>query len=75
MLYADITWYDSNNRKMGQAKSDPTSGTFTIAMPAGKTYRCKFSCEGYKTASEEFDLSGKKDFSKIEGKVVRLSKE
>ena len=75
MLYADITWYDSNDRKMGQAKSDPTSGTFTIAMPAGKTYRCKFSCEGYKTASEEFDLSGRNEFTKIEGKVVRLSKE
>ncbi|MBO6005653.1 MAG: hypothetical protein J6P49_02200, partial [Paludibacteraceae bacterium] len=63
------------DRKMGQAKTDPANGTFTIAIPCGKTYRCEFKSEGYKTATEEFDLSGKNDFSKIEGKVIRLNRE
>lgn len=74
-VQADITWYDGSDRKMGQAKTDPANGTFTIAIPCGKTYRCEFKSEGYKTATEEFDLSGKNDFSKIEGKVIRLNRE
>ena len=59
-----IRWNDVIQKKeVGQAKSDPQTGTYFIVLPAGQLYGYFAEKEGYMGRSEEVDLRDKSTFS------------
>lgn len=58
---------------VSNSKSDPVTGEFLIALPAGQTYGLSVASEGYLFHSEQFTLKGDAD-NKPYDLVVKLRK-
>lgn len=61
-LAADLRWSDLERQEtVGENKSDPTTGSYFIVLPAGRQYSYHAEKEGYIGKSETFDLRGKEE--------------
>jgi len=63
----------STQKLESNSKSDPVSGEFLIALPAGRTYALSVSAEGYVFHSEQFTLGAASD-NKPYDLVVELNR-
>ncbi len=53
IVYEDLT----TGERIGAATSDPTDGSYTISLPAGKVYGYYIEAEGYYPQAEYIDLT------------------
>lgn len=64
-LSVTIKWDDLTLiKEAGEARSDPKTGEYFIALPAGHKYNYHAEKEGYIGKSEELDLTDKKEFER-----------
>ncbi len=70
-LEAEIR-YDrlSDGKKLGLARSDPSSGAYQITLPSGETYSLHAEKKGYLPTSESFDAKNASAFSTIEKNLI-----
>lgn len=83
-IAADI-YYErvSDGKEVGRAHSDPKSGVYTIALPAGERYGCRAESEGYASINDYFDMESLHNYTEIKrdltlvpiekGAVVRMN--
>lgn len=65
-LAVNIKWNDlSAQKEVGELKSDPQSGKFYIALPAGNKFMYYAEKDGYIGKSEFLDLTDKEEFEEI----------
>jgi len=58
-LAAELRWNDLEQQKeVGENRSDPTTGSYFIVLPAGRRYSYHAEKTGYIGKSESFDLRG-----------------
>lgn len=61
-LGADVLWEDFRKRKLiGEMKSNPLSGEYSIIFPVGTKYRYYASKEGYFPLFKSLDITDRKD--------------
>ena len=71
---AEIVWEDLETGKtIGKAKSDPSDGSFFIALPIGKMYGYYVSKEQYFPLSNNIDLRNVNKPVKVEDKMDLIS--
>lgn len=70
-LAADLQWNDLEKQQaVGENKSDPQTGKYFIALPAGRQYSYSAEKEGYIGKSENFDLRNMKDHSQYQLDII-----
>ncbi|MDR0941671.1 MAG: OmpA family protein [Bacteroidales bacterium] len=73
-LPATIVYEDlSTGERIGTATSDPTDGSFTISLPAGKIYGYYVESEGYYPQAEFIDLTKEKKNQTITHNIQAVS--
>lgn len=83
-LTAGIQYFDLfENAELGTAISNPTDGSYQIALPAGKMYSFLANKEGFYAISENIDLRALENYSELKkdlylspiekGEVIRLN--
>lgn len=83
-IAADI-YYErvSDGKEVGRAHSNPKSGEYTIALPAGERYGCRAESKGYASINDYFDMESLHNYTEIKrdltlvpiekGAVVRMN--
>ncbi len=70
-LNAQLQWNDLSLMKLvGENSSDPQTGMYFIALPAGRQYSYSAEKEGYIGRSEHFDLRAKDEFDEYRLDIV-----
>jgi outer membrane protein OmpA-like peptidoglycan-associated protein len=70
-LAAALRWNDLDQQEqVGANRSDPTTGSYFIALPAGHRYSYHAEKAGYIGKSESFDLRGKEKLARYELDIV-----
>lgn len=73
-LPATIVYEDlSTGERIGTATSDPTDGSYTISLPAGKIYGYYVESEGYYPQAEFIDLTKEKKNQTISHDIQAVS--
>ncbi len=84
ILSASIVYNSlKNNKELGTAISDPTTGSYSIVLPYGEKYSFMAEKEGYYAITQNVDLSNLKEYKEIEvdlylnpiekGEIIRLN--
>ena len=70
-LAATIRWNDLTRQKeIGEARTDPETGEYFIALPSGGTYGYYAEKEGYMGQSEHFDIREEWEFNEFVVDIV-----
>ena len=70
-LAAKLRWNDLDKQEqVGENRSDPSTGSYFIVLPAGRWYSYHAEKDGYIGKSENFDLRGKEDQAKYRLDIV-----
>jgi OOP family OmpA-OmpF porin len=79
IIYADLM----NNKELGTAISDPSTGAFSMVLPYGQKYSFMAEKSGYYAVTENIDLTNLKEYKEInvdlylnpieKGQVIRLN--
>ncbi|MFH1322083.1 MAG: OmpA family protein [Bacteroidota bacterium] len=73
-LDADIYWEDlTENKPIGNLKSNPGDGTYFIILPAGKLYGYYAEKDGYYPVSKNLDLRKTNTFQEIRENITMVS--
>ena len=70
-LAAKVRWENlETGEKAGEAQSNPVTGEYYIALPAGKNYGYYAEKRGYYPASQNIDLRGKEKYAEYTVDVI-----
>ena len=70
-MAAKLRWNDLDKQEqVGENRSDPSTGSYFIVLPAGRWYSYHAEKDGYIGKSENFDLRGKEDQAKYRLDIV-----
>ena len=71
---AEVVWEDlETGKNVGKSKSDPTDGSFFIALPTGKIYGYYVLKEQYFPVSSNIDLRNANKSQKVDEKIEMIS--
>lgn len=84
ILYTSIFYNDlKTNKELGEAISNPSTGSYSIVLPFGKRYSFMAEKEGYYAVTENVDLSNLNEYKEItvdlylnpieKGQTIRLN--
>lgn len=76
-IEAEITYYDANNPKeeLGIARSNPTDGSYKIALPAGVKYTFSAEKENFNPTTEKVDATNITEYTEIHRDLYLTPKE